>query len=208
MNNKKLFNELLKADGIDPTGPNASERTAFARLLDQQSKTKHSKLGSAKLNIWRVIMNSKITKYAVAAMVMIALGLSITLFDKTMPAAYATEILQEAIDAVSDLWSVQMKAKMRTRPNDNFANIGLDYDFVDINMWMRGNTNGHYQWRVEKPGRSHPLRSPIHDRLNHRTHSCPDHAAKSMMFRHSAVAIALRSSFQPIPGSGQDNNYW
>lgn len=98
-------------------------------------------------------MHSKITKFAVAAVVLVAVGLSITVFDKTMPTAYAAEVLQEAIDAVSDLWSVHMKAKMRTRASDNFANIDFNYDFVEITMWKRTNANGQVQWRVEKPGR-------------------------------------------------------
>ena len=41
--NKKLFEELLKADGIDPAGPTQSERTAFRKMLDGQLKTKSSK---------------------------------------------------------------------------------------------------------------------------------------------------------------------
>ena len=42
---------------------------------------------------------------------------------------------------------------MRTLPRDNFSNIGLNYDFVDMEMWKRTNTNGQVQWRVEKTGR-------------------------------------------------------
>jgi hypothetical protein len=80
--------------------------------------------------------------------------LSVSIFNKSVPAASATtQVLQDAIKAVSDIWSVHMKAKMRTLPADNFSLIGLDYDFVPIEMWKRTDKNGLVQWRVEKPGR-------------------------------------------------------
>jgi hypothetical protein len=105
------------------------------------------------LSIWRTIMKSRITKLAAAAVIIIAVLLSINIWDTTIPTASATVVLQNAVNAVSDLWSVHMKARMRTLPGDNFSNIGLDYDFVDIEMWKRTNENGLVQWRVEKPGR-------------------------------------------------------
>ena len=111
MDNKKLFEELLKADGIDPAGATNSERTAFIKILDEQLKSKHTKLGTAQPNIWRIIMNSKITKYAAAAIVLVAVGLSITVFDKTMPSAYAIERTIEAYNSIRFLQVRQFKAK-------------------------------------------------------------------------------------------------
>jgi hypothetical protein len=101
----------------------------------------------------RSIMKSPITKLAAAAVIIFAVLLSINMWDKTIPTASATEVLQNAINAVSDLWSVHMKCRMRTLPGDNFSNIGSDYDFVNIEMWKRTNENGQIQWRVEKSGR-------------------------------------------------------
>lgn len=78
-NNKKLSEGLLKADGIDPTGATESERIAFGRMLDEQSKLRQSRPSMAWPDIWRIIMNSKSTKYAAAAVIMITviLGLNI-----------------------------------------------------------------------------------------------------------------------------------
>jgi len=104
-------------------------------------------------NIWRKTMHSKITKFATAAVVIIAVVLTVNIFHKTIPTASAAQVLQDAIDAVSDLWSVRMQARMRTLPSDNFSNIGLDYDFVEIEMFKHTDANGLVQWRVEKPGR-------------------------------------------------------
>ena len=101
----------------------------------------------------RFIMKNPIMKLAAAAVIIIAILFSLNLWDQTIPTASATEVLQNAIDAVSDLWSVHMKTRMRTLPRDNFSTIGLNFGFVDIEMWKRINENGQVQWRVEKPGR-------------------------------------------------------
>jgi hypothetical protein len=63
-NNRKLFEKLLKADGINPAAPSESERIAFAKILDQQLKP----------SILRLFIKSKITKFAAAAMILIALS--------------------------------------------------------------------------------------------------------------------------------------
>jgi len=114
---------------------------------------RESSVAKRPLDIWRIIMKSKMTKLAAAAVIIIAVALSINFWDKSIPTASAAQVLQDAINAVSDVWSVHMKARMRTLPSDNFSNIGLKYDFVDIEMWKRTNTDSQMQWRVEKPGR-------------------------------------------------------
>jgi hypothetical protein len=71
-NSKKLYEGLLKADGIDPAGATESERIAFGRMLDEQLKARQSKPRIAWPDIWRIIMKSKSTKFVAAAMIMIA----------------------------------------------------------------------------------------------------------------------------------------
>jgi len=105
------------------------------------------------LRIRRIIMKSPITKLAAAAVIIVAVMLSINIWNKSIPIASAAQVLQNAIDAVSDVWAVHMKARMRTLPRDNFSLIGLNYDFVPIEMWKQTGENGLVQWRVEKPGR-------------------------------------------------------
>jgi hypothetical protein len=101
-------------------------------------------------------MKSPITKLAVAAViavVIVAVVLSISVFNKSVPAVSAAQVLQDATDVVSNVCSVHMKAQVRTLPRDNFSLIGLDYDFVPIEMWKQTDETGQVQWRVEKPGR-------------------------------------------------------
>lgn len=76
-NSRKLAEELLKADGIDPNGASESERTAFVKMLDQQSKSKPSK-PDFRPDIWSKIMKSNITKTAAAAIIVIGAFIFLT----------------------------------------------------------------------------------------------------------------------------------
>jgi hypothetical protein len=77
-NYKKLSEELLKKDGIDPANIPDSERTVFRQLLD-----KHFSPGQTKPALWRIIMKSKITKLAAAAAVFIACLICISVWRTT-----------------------------------------------------------------------------------------------------------------------------
>jgi len=97
-------------------------------------------------------MKSSITKLAVAVVIIIAVMLSLDLWEKSIPLA-AADILANATEAVNNLHSIHINARMRTLPRDNFAYIGLEYDFVPIEMWKRTDDSGLVQWRIDKPGR-------------------------------------------------------
>lgn len=75
MDNKKLFEEMLKSDGIDPSGPSIAERAAFEKLLDEKLDLRSN---PPRFDQWRILMRSPITKFAAAAMVFIAVILGIT----------------------------------------------------------------------------------------------------------------------------------
>ena len=70
-NNKKLFEGLLKADGIDPTGTTESERVAFGKMFDEQPKSKQSKPGYQP-DIWAIIAKSRIAQVAAAVILLLA----------------------------------------------------------------------------------------------------------------------------------------
>jgi hypothetical protein len=150
MNNENI-EEILNNIGEEeiPAGVHKIAQETSNNFSSSLRQTKQPK----RLILLEQIMKSRIAKLAAAVVIIIAALLSLNIWDKAIPTASATVVLQNAVNAVSDLWSVHMKARMRTRPGDNFSNIGLDYDFVDIEMWKRTNENGLVQWRVEKPGR-------------------------------------------------------
>ncbi len=78
--NKQLFEELLKADGIDPAGPAQSERMAFRKMLDGQLKQKPSRPEITRPSIWRTLMNNRVTKLSAAAVILIAAAVILSQF--------------------------------------------------------------------------------------------------------------------------------
>lgn len=145
------IHKLIKKLQVEPSTD--MDRKVHSRITKALEKWEKTKTAATPPNIWRTIMKSKITKFSIAAVIIVAVLLTVNTFHQSIPTASAAEVLQNAIDAISDLWSVHMKTRMRTLPADNFSLIGLNYDFVPIEMWKRTGENGLVQWRVEKPGR-------------------------------------------------------
>ena len=131
------------------TNPKMDE-AVLDKILTAQ---RESNSAVTKLNIRSIIMKSPIIKIAAAAMIIVAVVLSISVFNKSTPVVYAAQVLQDATDATYNVWSVHMKAQMRTLPGDNFSLIDLDYKFAPIEMWKQIDETGQVRWRVEKPGR-------------------------------------------------------
>lgn len=152
MNNEKI-EKLAKEIRIKPDVINKDRILAdAANALD---KAIAAKAPTARMNLWRTIMNSRITKFAAAAVILIAIVVSATILTRTTPtaSAAAVQMLTEASKAVEDVKSIHIKAQMRTLPGDNFGNIGLDLDFVPIEMWKKVDDAGVLRWRIEKPQR-------------------------------------------------------
>lgn len=129
------------------------EARIFNRIIcEQNNRLKQRVKLNPWLENWRSIMKSRTTKISVAAVAAFAVIITVGMFIKSVPTATAESFLSQAVEAVSGLNSVHMKARMRTLPGDNFSLIGLDYDFVPIEMWKQID-NGKLRWRVEKTGR-------------------------------------------------------
>jgi len=130
-----------------------AHRRILDNILQAMEISEKYKTARPESNLWRIVMKRPITKLVAAAVIIVAAFLSVNIFHQSIPTASAAQVLREAIEAVSDVWSVHMKTRMRTLAGDNFSLIGLEYDFVPIEMWKRTNENGLMQWRVEKPRR-------------------------------------------------------
>ncbi|MFH1614185.1 MAG: zf-HC2 domain-containing protein [Planctomycetota bacterium] len=130
------------------------EDAVFNRIIvEQNEKLKQTDRFNRQFRIWRKIMNSKITKFATAAVIIVAVILTVTVFNKTIPTASAAEVFAQAVEAISNLNSIHIKARMRTLPADNFSLIKLEHDFVPIELWKKVDESGLVKWKVEKPGR-------------------------------------------------------
>ena len=83
---------------INPT----RDEEIIARLLDAQSKTIQSKL-AVRPDIWSKIINSKITKYAAAAVIIIAVLIGLNHLGIPMDGAQKAFAVQDVIDAMNQV---------------------------------------------------------------------------------------------------------
>ncbi|MHC4074921.1 MAG: hypothetical protein ACYSRZ_00705 [Planctomycetota bacterium] len=75
-----------------PIQTNASVNDAVLdELLDEFNKSKNTYSAGEKPNAWRIIMNKNVTKFATAAVIIIALALLVNLVDKSATPAYGLE---------------------------------------------------------------------------------------------------------------------
>jgi outer membrane lipoprotein-sorting protein len=63
----------------------------------------------------------------------------------------AVSLLAQSAQAMSNVQSVHISARMRTRPAENFEYINADCDWVPLEIWKQ--FSDPPKWRVEKPGR-------------------------------------------------------
>jgi outer membrane lipoprotein-sorting protein len=63
----------------------------------------------------------------------------------------AMNLMAQSADAMSNLESVHITARMRTAPADNFEYINPSLDWVPLEIWKQ--FGDPPKWRVEKPGR-------------------------------------------------------
>jgi len=160
-NNNWLDDILAKAIGSERRRPDfekwQKEHPEAVGILKSQAMRQPRPLDL--LEIGRIIMKNPITKLAAAAAIIIAVVVSISVFNKSVPtviptaSASAVQVLTDATKAIEDVRSIHIKAQMRTLPGDNFSLIGLEYDFVPIEMWKKVDDAGIVRWRIEKPGR-------------------------------------------------------
>jgi len=158
-NNNWLEDTLAKAISSEKREPDFAkwqqEHPEALQMLKSQATRQTQPRGL--LEIGRIIMRSPITKLAAAATIIVAVVVSITVFNKSVPTviptASAAQILSEAAQAVSNLRSVHIKAQMRTDPYDNFASIDVNRGLVQVELWKQIDNNGITRWRYEKPGR-------------------------------------------------------
>ncbi len=136
----------------EPPGAEAHDRI-LAHLLHVQRQRKAQAPVASRPALRRIVMRSPITKFAAAAVVLVAVALSGSFLIKSTPTASAAEIFYQAAAAMDGLTSFHMKVRMRTPPNDNFHHIRLDLDFTEIDFWKQCTGDEEGQWRLESPGR-------------------------------------------------------
>jgi len=92
-----------------------------------------------------------LVRLAFSVGLVLAIVLALPYFGGNHSQSGAIALLAQSVEAMQALQTVHIAARMRTLPNDNFETIGLNYDFVPVEMWKDFGTPP--KWRIEKPGR-------------------------------------------------------
>jgi hypothetical protein len=93
--------KLLKDINIDTNAK--TDDAVLGEVIEAFEKSKCKKTSAPEQNIWRIIMRSPITKLAAAAVIILAVVFSMTIFNKSMPTAYAFEQTVQASHSVQYL---------------------------------------------------------------------------------------------------------
>ncbi|MBI4676104.1 MAG: hypothetical protein HY748_00805 [Elusimicrobia bacterium] len=153
---KERLDDEIRAAGMDPQAHEARFRAFVEKGIQGVQRRPEPDAAARERGVgfgawWEAWMTAAAGRKGwVTAAAMAALVLGVWVF-KGDNAAMAAEVLAQGARSLANLSAIHLKARMRTLPRDNFEMIGLDYGFVEVDMWKRyGSTP---QWRVEKPGR-------------------------------------------------------
>jgi len=131
-NNKKLFEGLLKADGIEPAGVTESERIAFGEMLDEQSQSKQSKPG-LRPDIWGGIMKKRITKFAAAAMILFVAIIGISRFGNLLDGTSVAYGIADAPNILRNAGTIRIHGWMLIKAKNSSGGEKAKVDkWIDI----------------------------------------------------------------------------
>jgi len=109
--------KLIKNLDLDIDTNTTMDRVILDELLQAHGKSKTIQSALAGPNIRSIIMKSPITKLAAAAVIVIAVMLSIHLWDKSTPSAYA---FIQTVEAMQGKRSFHIQTYFQQRRKDEF----------------------------------------------------------------------------------------
>ncbi|MBW7989398.1 MAG: hypothetical protein FVQ84_05185 [Planctomycetes bacterium] len=154
----KKIERLIKKSRYKAS-PEAYDKALGSFLQEVDAHEKH-KSAITEPNIWRIIMKSPITKLASAAVIIVGIVLSVTIWDKTTPKAYAIEQTIEANSSINSFhfkyycslqdhnYELEKEAWVEYDESGNISNVRVNYsrpkqDIVQIQIWKDGKAQ---QW--------------------------------------------------------------
>ena len=121
--------KLVKNINIDTNAK--IDKEVLGEVVKAFEKSKVKKTSAIEQNIWRIIMKSKITKIAAAAVIIVAVILSIIFLDKSVTPAYGIE---QTIEAFRNVNSVYLEVITRGEANTS----------LNLKMWARRGEDGKF----------------------------------------------------------------
>jgi outer membrane lipoprotein-sorting protein len=210
---KRLENEIKR---LIYTVDGASRDKMLDLALENLEDRLRPVPAARRLNLGRIIMTKR--RIVAAAILMAAVGLGVYLFTGSATRVTAAEILAEASSAMANLKSVHIKLQMRApEGGDNFRTIGLDYDFVPVEIWKQFDDAGPGKWRMENLRRVHVMdgqSTVCFIRPNHAYRSGPQASADwlplslvdvdKIIEREAALAASQGSDYVMVHHQGPD----
>ena len=123
-NYKKLAEELMRADGINPVSVTELERFAFRKMLDKQSKP-----NIVWFFIREKIMKSNITKFAAAAVVIIACSISLIFWKSTGSGIALADVLTRIEQVTGYTYQLNIKSMNAQQTSTRISNILVSNEY-------------------------------------------------------------------------------
>ena len=159
-NIEKQFEEFIGDIRFDDV-PSACHRDKLERNL-LATLNKQSRRKPQALKIWRIIMKSQITKLATAAVIIVAVALSVTIFNNSTSTAWAIEQSIKALDhfrAISmEGWESERTWRegggLELMPSRSWAVANEEQTMVEkyrteVDGFLVLTTNGRKTWRYD-----------------------------------------------------------
>jgi len=135
INNENQFKNFIRGIKFDDTvDPNHRDKLEQDLLLATAKTDPRQKDSS--LKIWRIIMRSQITKVAAAAVIVIAVVLSLTFLEKSVAPAYAIEQTIEVNHTVRYLHIKSFDAEHENEPKEFWVEFYEDGQVKNVRMHM------------------------------------------------------------------------
>lgn len=120
----------------DEQGCESAKQALLSAVADEQNKQPTPRPNIRLEFIWRTIMKTRITKLAAAAVIIIAVVLSINLWDKSIPAAYAFEQTVEANHSVHYIHIKDFASGHEDEPKEVWLEFNEDGQVKNVRMHM------------------------------------------------------------------------
>ncbi|UCF16584.1 MAG: hypothetical protein JSW59_03810 [Phycisphaerales bacterium] len=105
-------------------------------ILDAQEKSKRKEPAATKPNVWRIIINSRTARLAAAATIILAVMLSINLWNKTVPIVYALDQTIRANHSVRFIHIKEFAAGREGEPKEFWLEFYEDGQVKNMRIHM------------------------------------------------------------------------
>ncbi len=135
--NKKLFENFVRQIEFDDISDHKHRNKLEQDLLRVLTKQPRHKQRS--LKIWRIIMKSNMTKLATAAVIIVAVVLTVTILDRTVTPAWAIEDTVKALDQFDGIYLSGVVGVPIEKIGSGEDLVLRNGENMSVEFWMQAN---------------------------------------------------------------------